>query len=185
VSDNDTLIAIIERDVRRMEALAIVQRLALPDCWIAAGFVRDAVWDYLHGRHVSPPFGDVDVVWFDRRDLAPTIDRAIEAQLREFDATLDWSVKNQARMHGRNGDKPYRSVGEAMTAWPETATAIAIRMGRRGELEINAPLGLDDLFGLRLTPTLAFCDRKRAIFDERVRSKRWLERYPLLRLSGP
>lgn len=183
MSDSDSLIAIIERDPVRMGALAAVRGLCLPNCWIAAGFVRDAVWDNLHDRDALPLFGDIDVVWFDSYTITPEIDREIEARLRQIDCTLDWSVKNQARMHFRNGDEPYRSVSEAMSAWPETATAVAVRMGRDDELEINAPLGLDDLFGLRLVPTGAFAGRKRSIFNERVQCKRWLERYPLLTLA--
>ncbi|WRQ77412.1 nucleotidyltransferase family protein [Pseudomonas saxonica] len=32
----------------------MVRSLNLPDCWIGAGFLRNAVWDYLHGRSPSP-----------------------------------------------------------------------------------------------------------------------------------
>ena len=51
------------------ECLAAVRSLALPDCWIGAGFVRNAVWNALHagvkGFH-PPPESDVDVVYFDQ-----------------------------------------------------------------------------------------------------------------------
>lgn len=35
---------------------------------------------------------------------------------------LGLPVKNQARMHLRNGDRPYQSATDAMRYWPETAT---------------------------------------------------------------
>ena len=57
--------------------------------------------------------------------LAPSRDRAIEAELRALAPGIDWSVKNQARMHLRNGDPPYSGATDAMRHWPETATAIA------------------------------------------------------------
>ncbi len=36
--------AIIAADPLRMRVLDLVKALALPDCWVAAGFVRSAVW---------------------------------------------------------------------------------------------------------------------------------------------
>ncbi len=157
--------------------------LALPDAWIAAGFVRDAVWDALHGRLAAAPVGDVDVVWHDAARRDPVLDRQWEHALRERLPDYDWSVKNQARMHVRNGDAPYPDVATAMRAWPETATAVAVRLGADDRLEVNAPYGLDDLFALVVRPTPGFVVRKRAVFDERVAGKRWLTRYPRLRVK--
>jgi hypothetical protein len=154
--------------------------LNLPDCWIGAGFVRDAVWDHLHHYPRRPPAGDVDVVWFDDGTQAAETDHDIETQLRRLAAGFDWSVKNQARMHRRNGDCPYLSVADAMRHWPETATAVAARLTDDDSIAVTAPLGLDDLFALRLIPTQAFATDKRPEFDKRVAEKGWLKRYPLL-----
>ena len=117
--------AIISGDPARWRLLALVRALHLPDCWIGAGFVRNAVWDSLHGRTASSLSGDVDVVWFDPERTDPSEDREIEAALQRSDPSVAWDVKNQARMHQSNGDVPYVSVTEAMRYWPETATAIA------------------------------------------------------------
>ena len=153
--------------------------LDLPDCRIGAGFVRDAVWDDRHGYPVAPPSGDVDVLWFDPAADA-IVDRRIERDLRQLLPAMDWSVKNQARMHRRNGDSPYGSVHDAMAMWPETATAVAVRWPSGAALSVSAPFGLGDLFAPRLRPTPAFVVTRRAILDRRVREKRWIERYPLL-----
>ena len=169
-------------DPVRLNALQAVAALELPDCWIAAGFIRDAVWDHLHGRAPSLPAGDVDVIWFSPEIGGEDADREIEKRLRGYSPELMWSVKNQARMHRRNGDMPYSSAADAMTHWPETATAIALRLDRE-ELKTCAPFGLEDLFGLRLRPTPAFAGGKYAVFEERAMSKRWMERYPELTLS--
>lgn len=88
-------------------------------------------------------------------------------------------------MHQRNGNKPYHSTENALLYWPETATAIAVRMGRSGLIEVIAPYGLDDLFALRLRPTPVFAQHKLAIFSQRVAEKRWLQRYPCLQLIVP
>lgn len=172
------------RDPIRREALEIVAGLDLPDCWIAAGFVRDALWDHAHGHRPRAPFGDVDVVWFGGAARDEGFDGGVEAALLGQFPALRWSVKNQARMHHRNGDRAYTSVADAMRHWPETATAIAARIGEGGAIEINAPFGTDDLFALRLRPTPAFAGDKLPIFHQRVASKRWIERYPRLSLAG-
>ncbi|WP_428681490.1 nucleotidyltransferase family protein [Sphingopyxis sp.] len=172
---------LLAADPRRSEALSAVADLSLPDAWIGAGFIRDAVWDHLHGHSFAPPAGDVDVVWFAPDMPLESADRDIEDRLRSMLPQFTWSVKNQARMYSRNGDMPYTSVVDAMMHWPETATAVAARYDGR-KIEVSAPFGLDDLFALRLRPTAAFVERKLSIFQERLRSKRWLERYPMLTL---
>lgn len=178
------LAALIAADAYRMRALRAVKSLGLPDCWVAAGFVRDAVWDHLHGYEPAEPRGDIDVVWFDPENVAIDHDMTLEERLNSACPGPAWSVKNQARMHLRNGDRPYGSVADAMTNWPETATAVAARLNHLRRIEICAPMGLEDLFLLRLVPTADFTMRKRAVFDDRIASKRWLERYPLLRLPS-
>lgn len=174
------LCTILRNDPLRMDALREVRQLGLPDSWIGAGFVRDAVWDQLHGYPASAPVGDVDVVWFDLGRAVPAIDRALEQTLKGVHGDLDWSVKNQARMHERNTDAPYASVADAMSNWPETATAVAVRLSQSGELEVNAPLGIADLFELRITPTPRFQTVKRPIYEARITEKQWLTRYPRL-----
>ena len=158
----------------------MVRALDLPDLWIGAGFVRNAVWDHLHGREPSPPAGDVDVLWFDPSRPDPEEDRRLEAVLTAQKPTVVWSVKNQARMHRRNGDAPYSSTADAMRHWPETATAVAARRTHDDRCEIAAPLGLEDLFRLRLLPTPTFASAKRTIFEDRITAKRWVEDWPLL-----
>lgn len=172
------LIALLEADAPRLTAMAAVRDLELPDCWIGAGFVRDAVWDHLHAVAARKPDADVDVIWFDSQCSDAARDCTLEAALAARMPELVWSVKNQARMHRRNGDAPYSSVANAMTHWPETATAVAVRIDWSGGIEVNAPLGLEDLFCLRLAPTPHFRGHKRPIFDRRVAQKRWFARYP-------
>lgn len=174
--------AIIAADPLRSRILRLVQELELPDCWVAAGFVRSAIWDHLHQRSTSPLPLDVDVIWFDSGRASAELDSHIEAALRCKDQTIGWSVKNQARMHFRNGDSSYSSAVDAMTHWPETATAAAVRLGVGGMVEVAAPLGLDDLFNLVVRPTAKFQADKRQVYLNRLRSKKWLETWPNLKI---
>jgi hypothetical protein len=181
----EALQGLLTDDPLRMKALYAVRALKLADGWVGAGFVRDAVWDHLHGYGRKPVSGDVDVVWFDSGHSSPVHDSELEVELRQQSSGFNWSVKNQARMHERNGNTPYFSTENALRYWPETATAVAVRVGQAGLVEVIAPYGLDDLFELRLRPTPHFESEKLNVFRERVCAKLWLERYPLLRLIVP
>jgi len=183
VSDLSTVQAIIAGDPVRRRLLELVASLGLPDCWIGAGFVRNAVWDALHGRDVSPISTDVDVIWFDPERCSPQQDSTLERILGEHCPTVTWSVKNQARMHIRNGDEPYHSATDAMRFWPETATAVAVRWREGDVCEVAAPLGLEDLLGLRLRPAGQFATSKRHLYRQRIASKHWITTWPLLTVS--
>lgn len=184
MDDISTLQTIMSTDPLRWRLFQHVRALDLPDCWIAAGFVRNAVWDHLHDRALSPVSTDVDVIWFDAEHCTAEHDKTLEAALRAMDPSVVWSVKNQARMHIRNGDEPYLCATDAMRYWPETATAVAVRLGRDGTCDVAAPLGLEDLFGLIVRPTHRFVTQKRAIFEARFESKRWMSRWPALKLAA-
>jgi hypothetical protein len=167
----------------RRAALEAVAALGLPDGWIGAGFLRAPVWDALHGHAKETPLDDIDVVYFDPACLDPAADARAEARLRALAPGLPWSVRNQARMHERHGDRPYRSTADALCHWLETPTAVALRLDRDGRPELLAPLGLDDLVGLVVRPTPHARARRMAAFRARVAGKGWFEKWPRLRLA--
>ena len=163
----------------RRQALAAVAELGLPDGWIGAGFVRGPVWDHLHGFPAASPLADIDVVYFDPATADdPAADEALEGRLRRRMADLPWSVRNQARMHRRNGDRPYRSTADALCHWLETPTAVALRQGDGGQPELLAPFGLSDLLDLILRPTPHARRHRLAAFHDRVAEKGWLATWP-------
>lgn len=180
-ASSQVVIDVVRADPLRWHILGVVHALGLRDGWVGAGFVRNAVWDALHQRPPSPLTGDVDVIWHDPGRTDPAEDREYEAVLKSAEPSISWSVKNQARMHVRNGDAPYVSAVEAMRYWPETATAVAIRRYGLDGCEIAAPFGLDDLLNLVLRPTPCFSREKRDIYEARLRIKGWAVFWPLLR----
>ncbi len=178
----DDIATLIANHADMTAHLRAVAQLNLPDCWIGAGFIRDAVWDALHGRTPDcARLNDVDVIFFDPRNTGAEHDRAIEHRLAALMPGRPWSVKNQARMHQRNRESPYRDTADAVSRWPETATAIAARWCE-DRVEILAPLGLDDLLGLIIRPTPAFENRRNEV-AQRVASKGWRTRWPRLRIE--
>jgi hypothetical protein len=161
--------------------LRAVAALDLPDAWLAAGAVRNAVWDALHAYDTATPLDDADVIWFapDRAD--PADDRRLEAVLCARLPGVRWSVKNQARMHHRHGHAPYGDSLDAMRAWPETATSIAARLAHDGTIALQAAYGFDDLVGLIVCPGPSCLP---AVFRQRLESKAWLRLWPRLTVAA-
>lgn len=152
-----------------------------PGAWIGAGFLRNAVWDALTGRDPDAiPPADLDVVFFDDTDLSAARDAAAQARLAVAAPGLPWSVTNQARMHARHGHPPYRDLTEALAHWPETATAVAARIGSAG-VDILAPHGLADLLALVARPTPAYRARPASMLS-RIAAKGWVARWPALQV---
>jgi hypothetical protein len=162
-----------------MALLRAIATLAIDDCWIGAGVIRNAVWDCLHDHPVKLASGsDVDVVYCDHRNVNSEGDLEIERRLTNDWPGIPWSVRNQARMHERNGDAPYRDSEDAIRCWPETATAIAARLWD-GQVQIIAPHGVDDLVRMIVRPTPAF-RTKMSVYEHRLASKDWARRWPRL-----
>ena len=173
------LIDIIRANKWRMGVLHIVADLGLPDWWIGAGFVRNAVWDHFHGRPMTP-LNDIDVIYFDPENRSEEYDENLVTELEIRGPKKPWSVKNQARMHEKQGHQPYSSSTDAMKHWTETATAVGVRLGANKQLDVTAPYGLDDLMDLIVRPTATeYTELVRA----RAQDKRWLKIWPNLRLE--
>lgn len=176
--DDEGLLHMIRENSDMMVDLASVSFLSLPQACIAAGYLRNYVWDILHGYELRTPYNDVDVLYYDPSCLEEEVEKEYEAKLRELNPTHNWSVKNQARMHMKSGESPYCSVEDAMLRWPETATAVGVRLDRNGEVELIAPHGLDDLFSLRVRQS-PYC-RDNELFMRRIAQKEWLRIWPQL-----
>ncbi len=173
---------IVAAEAWHMAALTAVAGLAQADIWIGAGFLRNLVWDRLHGFTEATPLNDIDVIYFDPENTGQSHERALEARLNTI-LPAPWSVRNQARMHARNGDAPYDSVEDALCHWLETPTAVAIRLGAHG-LEILAPLGLSDLMTMTVRPTphaLKSKSRHEA-YLKRIAAKSWPATWPRVRV---
>jgi len=183
-SDRESeLRAIMLGRVERSAVIDAVAELGLPDCWLAAGFVRNTVWDHLHGHEESTPLNDVDIAYFDPARVDRSVESAAAGTLRSAFPHLDFSVKNQARMHHKNGHPPYTSATDAISRWTETCTAVGVRRGPDG-LDVCAPHGLADLFALVVRPT-SFDEHNLALVRTRVRDRNWLANWPLLRVEMP
>ena len=176
----NSIVTLIKQDPLRMQVLDCVAQLDLPQCYVAAGFVRNLVWDHLHDFDSPTPLNDIDVIYFDTIDTSYESDLRYEAQLKQRSPELNWQVRNQANMHTRNGDEPYQGSLDAMSYWPEKETAVAVKQSLNGDIECISSFGLESLFDLQITPNPK---RNRDIFDQRVQSKNWLTQWSKLTIS--
>lgn len=169
------IIRIVEQDLWMMEILKTVRTLDLPDWWVCAGFVRSKIWDTLHGFKERTELPDIDVIYFDPHTGSEATEKAMEARLACIHPGVPWSVKNQVRMHQVNKLKPYTSSIDAISKFPETATALGVKLDKHDSVILAAPCGIVDVLEMKLRATDFFRQTKerRKVFEERMIKKNW------------
>lgn len=172
--------SILTRDDFKSRVLKLVETELGSGAWITGGFVRNAVWDKMHGHELPTFVDDIDIVYFDPNNLSEDSEREMAEKLSLRAPNVNWSVKNQARMHVVAGTEPYASLEDAVSRFPETATAIAVQ-SHEGALRILAPLGLEDLFSLSLRENPLSND---GAFSRRMAEKKWMDNWPRLVVEG-
>lgn len=181
------IIHLIENDEWMMNVLQIAKSLELPDWWICAGFVRSKIWDTLHNYEIRTATPDVDVIYFDPFHKDEAYEQSLEMKLIHIDATIPWSVKNQARMHVVNKMLPYSSSVDAISKFPETATALGITLDEQNNVILTAPCGIEDVLSLQVKPTAHFLKTKERIhmYNKRVNKKKWQSKWPNITITYP
>lgn len=172
---------IIRDEPKLMILLKIIAKLDLNDCWLCAGTIRNYFWDYLSEIKDYQLTTDIDVIFFD-----PTITYEetlqLEQELKDNYPNYQWELKNQVYMHSHNPNtKPYKNSQDALSKFPERCTSIGVRLNK-GELEILAPYGIEDITSFVVQPTPYFSgDTGRMLaYQNRVTKKNWQERWPQL-----
>ena len=178
------LLRLIEEDEWMMELLKARKILNLPDWWICAGFVRSKIWDVLHGYEERTLLADIDVIYFDPTNIDENKEKELEEQLKYLMPTIPWSVKNQARMHVINNLPPYSSAVEGIANFPETVTALGVKLDDEDKVILTAPHGIEDVIHLQVRPTPRFLTTKelRAVYEERVWKKDWITTWTMLEI---
>jgi len=153
------------------------------ELYLGGGAVRNLVWDELHGYTQISQIADLDIIYFDKLCNSKEHDKRIEEQLFKVVPNIKWSVKNQARMHIWNNEEEYESINDAISKWPETCTAIAVRMKDDDSLEYILPFGLSDLYRLIVVPTPHFMTKINK-YKERIAQKNWIKTWNKLKIIG-
>jgi len=155
--------------------------LGLKEYYIGAGCIAQTVWNYQSGFAPTHGISDIDFAYFDHSDLSfeaenATIER-ITRMIGSCEIPLD--IKNQARVHLWYRDHfgyeiaPYESLECAINTWPTTATSVGVRL-EGGVLQVYAPFGLEDLFGMIVRAN------KAQITEEIYlgKAQKWREKWP-------
>jgi hypothetical protein len=146
------LVALVRGSPVLMRALRAARAADPPDWLIGAGVIRDRVWDHLHGFTRATPVKDVDLAFFDPTSLGGERERGVQRALTALAPDLAWDVTSQAEVHlwyphvfGVEVE-PLTSARDAVATWPETATAIGVRLlsdDSRGAFAISKSGGKD------------------------------------------
>jgi hypothetical protein len=176
------ILDLVRKDKWMMNVLNIAEKLNFPDWVIGAGFIRNKVWDHLHGfSRAKIDTADIDLVYYDQNGNDQKTDEDLSMKLRN-ETGIEWEVVNEAYAHKWNNLPPYKSTEDALSQWPETATGIGVKL-ENGELRLIAPYGIDDLVNLIVRPCPKFVGGIE-IVKERAAKKNWLEKWPKLRFEN-
>ena len=150
--------------------------------YLSAGVIRNWIWSHLHGQNYDFDQTEVDVIFYDTEEINQQKSLRLQSLLEVKYPDQIWDITNQAYVHHwyktENGDSisPLHSTDEALSNWPEPVTAIAVRMDEQHQIEVIAPLGLNDLFELKLRWNGRLVSR--GVFEQRVKTIRFLDRWP-------
>lgn len=187
IQTEQDIIRLIENDEWMMNVLQMAKSLELPDWWICAGFVRSKIWDTLHDYEAKTAMPDVDVIYNDSLHQDEIYEQSLETKLMNIDATIPWSVKNQARMHVVKNMPPYSSSVNAISKFPETATALGVTLDELNNVILTAPCGIEDVLSLQVKPTAHFLKSKERLhmYKNRVIKKNWQSKWPSITITYP
>ena len=171
---------------RDLYARLLFLRQVKPEAFYSAGVIRNLIWSIAHYQHYALSQTEIDVIFYDVEDESGFEQQHLAEILKQQFPENDWDVVNQAWVHQwyttENGASipPLQSIQHALSLWPETATAVAVRLLGNNALEIIAPLGLDDLFELKLRWNAALVSHD--VFMQRMEEKQFLQKWHKLSL---
>jgi hypothetical protein len=175
------LIELISSSSVLMRALRAARSVDPPDWLIGGGAIRERVWNHLHRSAHLAPSKDVDLAFFDPVLLGSEREWSVQKAVMAQALDISWDVTNQAAVHLWYPEvfgvevEPLTCSADAVATWPETATAIAIRLLGDDRIQVIAPCGLDDLFGLicRRNPRRVTEEQYRRRVERMQIAKRW------------
>jgi len=194
--DADELRGFLVKNQKVMAVLERAPQLKMKNWYLGAGCIAQTVWNIRHGFSPEGNIKDYDLVYYDASDLSYETEGSFIRLGTELfkDLGVGVEVRNEARVHlwykdhfGRPlefldgaGKKhsAYRSVEDAISTWPTTATSIGVKLDWMGGFTAYAPFGLDDLFGMVVRPNKRGVSRE--VYLEKAR--RWASLWPKLRV---
>ena len=185
MKNEQDLLEVFRKNPDMMAILTIIRDLGLQDSWLAAGSVRNFIWNLLSDKSPFDHETDVDVIFFDPA-ISYEDTLGIERKLKENFPQYQWELKNQVYMHLHSSHTaPYTSSRDAMSKYPERCTAVGLRLNEDSTLELFAPYGLEDILKFQVSPTPHFLDNEERmkLYQERLLKKNWQKKWKNLTFS--
>ncbi|MET4576265.1 nucleotidyltransferase family protein [Ottowia thiooxydans] len=177
-------ISIALRNPINLQLLHRLRDLEIPQCYLTAGCLFQAVWNLHSGLPAHWGVNDYDIFYFDDSDLSEEAeDRVIQRALKaSVDLGVKVEVRNQARVHlwyQRRFNASYpqlRHAREGIDRYLVACTRVGINVATG---QLYAPDGLTDLAAGVLRPNPLYRDLRQ--FEAKAIS--YQERWPWLRID--
>lgn len=180
---NEMIISILKSNQELMAILDYVEKLKLPNFYIAAGSIFQTVWNYYDDKPLNYGIKDIDVIYFDKSDLSVDKDIEYYEKIKRYSDSMGYhyeiDVSNEARMHLWKKEKnnvevePYINSEDAISRWIATVHAIGITK-ENDEIKIYAPYGVSDIF-TRTIRSIKHEGNSKELYEKKISS--WEERF--------
>lgn len=186
MTSTERLLQTLKKNKSAQLILEQANKLGMPNWYLGAGGVVQTIWNVEHGFDPENGIKDYDLVYYDAGDTSYEAENVFIQRGRKLfkDIPVPVEIRNQARVHiwyekhfGRPIDQ-YKSVEEAISTWPTTATSIGVRKNINGRFQVYAPFGLDDLFKMIVRANKVKITEK--IYQDKV--DRWIKFWPNLKV---
>lgn len=186
MTNEEQLLQMLEKNKSVQLILERAQKMDMPNWYLGAGGIAQTVWNIRHGFNAENGIKDYDLVYCDVGDTSYEAEDVLIQKGKEIfnDIPVLVEIRNQARVHlwyekhfGKSIAQ-YKSVEEAISTWPTTATSIGVRKNTDGRFQIYAPFGLDDLLRMIVRANKAKITEK--IYQDKV--DRWIKIWPNLKV---
>ena len=181
-------VLILEKNIELMDILDFIDKLNLPNFYIAAGSVFQTIWNYYDNKPLNDKIKDIDVIYYNNEDLS------VDTDIKYYNLINDYCIKqgynyeidvsNEARMHLWKKEKfnidvrQYINSEDAISKWIATVHAIGITKDN-DNIKIYAPYGLSDIYSRTIRPIKHKYNTKE-IYDKKAKS--WSERFSNLNI---
>ena len=157
--------------------------LGVDDAWLTAGVLFQSVWNGLTGRDPGAGIRDADLFYWDADTSWDAEDAVIRRGAELFaDLPVPVEIRNEARVHLWYADhfgvpaEPFRDSRDAVDSFAARCCCYAVRSTGAGVLEVYAPHGYVDLFGLVVRPNRRLAPR--SVYE--AKTARWQAEWPQL-----
>ncbi len=185
MSGRERFLAVVTGDPTVRAVLERAPALGLGEWWLTAGVLFQTVWNALSGRPAGTGIRDADLFYFDADTSWEAEDVVIRAGAELFaDLPVPVEIRNEARVHlwyadhfGAPGPTAFGSAAEAIDGFAALCCSFGVRTGPGGRLQVYAPYGYDDLFGMVVRPNPR-SPAPRHVYE--AKAERWVRHWPEL-----